>query len=386
MWYLYQVFSRSLIRHDSFQYPILKKVILAVFGGVNLLSLVYAIAAGTQWFSAKPLIYPFWIIVVSIFQIFPYVLSFDIGQRMLKRFFSAFAAKTSRAQSFILWMVPLVLAIYIPFRINYDLNHIDVQEVVVEKEGLPEELEDLKVVLISDIQMDEYTEKADVLRYIAKVNALEPDLVLIAGDFITNTSLYIEPVCVLLQQLTATHGVYACVGDHDHWAYPGGEPTYARSVRDIAMNLRRSSIPLLENENKVIRIGSSRIKLTATNETYASSVSDELLSYLIQDEGPYDLKLFINHQPRPRLINRAAEANYDLFLAGHTHGGQLVFYFPFLSVNPAMFDGSPYIRGMHQLKELVIVICHGLGVSVAPIRYNATPNVVSVRLQKKTLP
>ena len=78
----------------------------------------------------------------------------------------------------------------------------------------------------------------------------------------------------------------------------------------------------------------------------------------------------------------------DLYLAGHTHGGQISFVFPFVQFTPTMFE-TRYIRGDFWFDNpgkpgtsMLMVVTRGLGMSLAPIRYNSTPEVTLIVLQK----
>ena len=88
----------------------------------------------------------------------------------------------------------------------------------------------------------------------------------------------------------------------------------------------------------------------------------------------------MNHQPKRRLIEQAEANGYDLFLAGHTHGGQIVFPFPFYNLSGSRLETN-YVNGLYDYKSIKVAITSGLGVSIAPIRYNATPNIISIRLK-----
>ena len=70
---------------------------------------------------------------------------------------------------------------------------------------------------------------------------------------------------------------------------------------------------------------------------------------------------------------------YDLFLAGHTHGGQITFLFPFLNLTPTMFE-TKYIRGKYEMGKMLIIITRGLGMSLVPMRYNSTPEITIINV------
>jgi predicted MPP superfamily phosphohydrolase len=87
-----------------------------------------------------------------------------------------------------------------------------------------------------------------------------------------------------------------------------------------------------------------------------------------------DLKIFLTHQPREHLIEAAKKNNFDLYLCGHTHGGQLSLVFPFIQLTPTLFE-TKYIRGDFWFDDMLMIVTRGLGMSLAPLRYNSTPEV-----------
>jgi hypothetical protein len=87
------------------------------------------------------------------------------------------------------------------------------------------------------------------------------------------------------------------------------------------------------------------------------------------------------HQPRQIVINAAVKNKYDLILAGHTHGGQITFLFPFINLTPTLIETNR-IKGDFYLGKTMMVVTPGLGMSIAPVRYNSTPEVTVIDIKK----
>jgi predicted MPP superfamily phosphohydrolase len=270
----------------------------------------------------------------------------------------------------------LFFAVYVPARIIYDYNVVDIRSVNYSKKNLPKELDGFKIAFISDIQADRYTDQKRLTRYIDKINESNPELVLIAGDVITSTPDYIKTAAEYIGKIKSNYGVYSCVGDHDNWAY---RQDYIRSLREIKKSLNDYNIEMPDNELRFIDIDSSRI--TFVTNTYVSDVSETTLK-ILSGSNKADFKIFLTHQPQEFLINSAATNDYDLFLAGHTHGGQITLLFPFIQLTPTLFE-TQYIKGDFYFKDMLAVVCGGLGMSLAPVRYNSTPEIVIITLRRK---
>ena len=209
------------------------------------------------------------------------------------------------------------------------------------------------------------------------MNSTKPDLLLIAGDFITSTPNYINESAEYVAKIKSKYGIYACVGDHDNWAY---RDYYARSLREVSEALTKKGINFISNSKRKVLVDSSKICITFITNTYVEQVNKNVLDSLTQNNEDCDLKIFLTHQPRKFLVDRAVEEKYDLFLAGHTHGGQITLMFPFIYITPTMFETS-FIRGDFHFDKMLMIVTRGLGMSLAPIRYNSTPEVTVIGLR-----
>jgi predicted MPP superfamily phosphohydrolase len=279
----------------------------------------------------------------------------------------------------LMFVILIFFAIYVPIRIVYDYKNVSVRIVEYKKENLPETLNNFKIALIADIQADKYTDDVRLQNFIDKVNSANPDLVLIAGDFITSTPDYIEESAEYVAKIKSKNGIYACIGDHDNWAY---REDNIRSIREITEALNKHNVEMIDNSKRKIMVGNSEICITFITNTYVERIDNKLLDSLTYNNNNCDLKIFLTHQPRNYLVDKAIERNFDLFFAGHTHGGQITLLFPFVYITPTMFETS-FIRGDFHFGNMLMVVTRGLGMSLAPIRYNSTPEVTLITLQSK---
>lgn len=324
------------------------------------------------------LIYPFWIILTLMLQSLLYYVLGDIIRFVM---FFLFREKKEITRKYFHKAVLLITAffiLYVPARVIYDLNVIEVNEYIYEKENLSAALEDFKIVLIADVQADQYTNNNRLQNYIDEVNSLNPDLVLIAGDVITSSAKYIDTAAEFIGKIKAENGVYACVGDHDNWAY-GRD--YQRSVSEIVEALGKYNVPMIDNDNKTIKVDSARIGMTFVTDNYVTRISPQRLDSLAA-ANHFDFKIFITHQPNQRMVDKAEEYSYNLFFAGHTHGGQISLSFPFQNLSATLFE-TKYVKGDFSFGDMMMIVNGGLGVSIAPVRYNSTADVSLITLKNK---
>ena len=357
-------------------------ILLNLYPAILIFNAVYAaitkqsVAFPQNLFADYLLLYPFWILIILILQVSALFLFVDLLKLILYPLYKKHKEKLYRLQVKIFLSLTVFFIIYIPARIIYDYNSIDVRSVTYLKKNLPMQLDGFKIVFISDIQADRYTDQKRLERYVDNISKANPDLVLIAGDVITSTPNYIETAAKFIGKIKSKYGTYSCIGDHDNWAY---RQDYVRSLREVKKSLNDFNVEMPDNELRFIEIDSSRIGITFVTNTYVSDISETTLGNLASSNKT-EFKIFLTHQPQEFLINSAVENNYDLFLAGHTHGGQITLLFPFVQLTPTLFE-TTYIKGDFYFKNMLAVVCGGLGMSLAPVRYNSTPEIVIINLK-----
>jgi len=103
------------------------------------------------------------------------------------------------------------------------------------------------------------------------------------------------------------------------------------------------------------------------------NVLDSLTNF---NGGKTDFEIFFVQQPK-KAVNKAARG-YGLYLCVHTHGGQIVILFPFTNIMMSGLE-SRFTRGQYFINKMMVYVNRGLGMSIAPIRYNAEPEITIIR-------
>lgn len=159
----------------------------------------------------------------------------------------------------------------------------------------------------------------------------------------------------------------ACMGDHDFWANP---------VK-ISNGLDQCGWNFLENEHHLIEHKGKKILITGITYIYSRRITPAHLRELLESAPAADLKILLVHQPASMVMKAAQEFGYDLLLAGHTHGGQVVFK-PFgIPLTPSRLENKFY-SGYGEYKDMPVIVTNGVGLTLAPIRYQAPAEVVKI--------
>ena len=172
----------------------------------------------------------------------------------------------------------------------------------------------LKLVLMSDLHLGYHNGRQEFAKWVDKINAEQPDLVLIGGDIIDISvrPLIEEGVAEEFRRLKAP--VYACLGNHEYYS---GEPRAQQFYRDAGIHLLRDSVVALTDYGNLTIIGRD-------DRTNAGRKSVAELMKECQDPQPPILggyQLLLDHQPYH--LERTAKAGIDFQFSGHTHYGQV---------------------------------------------------------------
>ena len=352
--------------------------VMLIFNAIYAAITKQSVSFPENIFADYLLLYPFWVLIILILQVSVIFIFVDFPLTIAGWINKNIREKLNLIKIKIFLVLILFFAIYIPARMIYDYNSVDVRSVDYKKQNLPKELRGFKIAFISDVQADRYTDEKRLQNYVDKINQENVDLVLIAGDVITSTPNYIETAAKYIGKIKSNYGTYSCVGDHDNWAY---RKDYVRSLREVETALNNYKVEMIDNELRYFERDSTRIGVTFITNTYVSDISETTLKN-ISSSNKADFKIFLTHQPQDILINSAVKNNYDLFLAGHTHGGQITLLFPFIQLTPTLVE-TKYVKGNFYFDDMLAVVCGGLGMSLAPVRYNSTPEIVIITLKEK---
>lgn len=240
---------------------------------------------------------------------------------------------------------------------------LTIERLAIGLERLPKELDGFRIVQLSDIHHSPFTGREQIQRAIATANSLEPDLIALTGDYVSHEREYAAPCAEMLGHLRARYGVYAVLGNHDHW-------TDAPLITDL---FRAEGIQVLINEGFRFTAGEAGFWLAGVDDTM---VGLEDLPRALAGSQADEMKLVLAHNPI--ILRRAARAGVDLVLSGHTHGGQV-------TLRPERTEaGRPrrrILRGLARRGPTQIYVSRGLGTVVAPVRYGSPPEVSLLELR-----
>lgn len=235
-----------------------------------------------------------------------------------------------------------------------------VRRTAVAMPDWPEGAPPIRVALIRDIHVPgPDMPPARAARLVAQVNAERPDLILLAGDFVGDRQLATRDysdaeTAAPLAGLRAPLGVFAVLGNHDHW----------RDGRRMARALATAGIPTLDN--RAARVGP--VTLVGIGDAHTRNADIRAVGAAAASlPGPL---LAFTHSPD---VVPALPGRFAVVLAGHTHCGQIVL--PLIGpLASASAHGERYRCGVIREGGRTIVVTSGWGASVLPFRFGAPPD------------
>jgi predicted MPP superfamily phosphohydrolase len=226
-------------------------------------------------------------------------------------------------------------------------------------------LRNLNIAMASDIHLGTVMGSRRLERIVERLNALEPDIVLLPGDIVDESVSRAEEEKMIscLRSIKAPLGVFSVPGNHEYY---GG-------LEKNLEYLRRGGVRVLQDE--AVLAGGAFV-LAGRNDPTALRFKDQRISIReILEKAGADPKLpviLLDHQPVR--LREAEEAGIDLQLSGHTHAGQL---FPFNFVNKRIWEKHwGYLR---KEKTQYYVSC-GVGTWGPPVRTGSIPEIVRIKV------
>ena len=204
----------------------------------------------------------------------------------------------------LLWLLLAYGTLIEPFRVQ-------VTHIAVPNQELGNPAPPVRIVQLSDVHIERLTKRD--LSLPALVAGLSPDLIVLTGDFLS-TSYNKDPRAVadlvlLLEQLHAQGGIYAVWGTKDV-----DRPEILRPA------LQGLGIVILEDQAQEVEVAGRRLWLMGVYPTRDLAGDADRLANLVAAAPAGIPKLLLYHTPD--LMPEAAALGVDLYLAGHTHGGQ----------------------------------------------------------------
>lgn len=249
--------------------------------------------------------------------------------------------------------------------VYWENNHPEVTRFQWPTEKWPKGAKPFRLVLISDLHLKRF---GDYERKVAAmVNGLEPQMLVMAGDYIEANDRFGE-LLQFLALLPARCPKFAVLGNWDHWS--GVKP------KDFNTEFARLGISLLDNESRALDSLPGPFCVVGVDDpTNGWERMDKAFAKVSES----NFNLFLAHSPN--VISNIADRPVDLLLCGHTHGGQvrIPWVKPFWL--PKKCEG--YEAGFYEKTGKRMYVNRGLGTSVVHVRFRCRPEITVFEILPK---
>lgn len=252
-------------------------------------------------------------------------------------------------------------------------NRLVVRQETIELDRWPSGLSGLKIAVLSDLHVGSaFIDERKLRTIVERTNQLQPDLIVILGDYITSngrTSHRVEPevFAPILKDLHAPFGVYSVLGNHDWW-YNGVK---------VRRALEANGFKVLENEVAGIDVRGTRLWLVGLADLWTRPQFIDATIAQVPQGAPV---IALTHNPD---IFPQVPPRVNLLLAGHTHGGQV--RFPLIgSVVESSRYGERYEAGHVVENGHDLFVTTGIGTSIVPVRFGVPPEIVLLVVKSRS--
>lgn len=255
-------------------------------------------------------------------------------------------------------------------RFLYAARYINPYRPQVDRIEIPlplgsEGLAGMRIGFITDTHVGPFISLDDLQRALDLVAAESPDLLLLGGDYVSESPRYIaetaERFGALAKRLPL--GAYGVLGNHD----------YSISGRYAIEAFRANGIPLLRNDVAEVRYGDASIWIAGIDDTLLGSPDPAGTLAKAPAGAP---KLALWHEPH--FAEQAAAAGAFAQLSGHTHGGQV--RLPAIGPLGLPIHGHRNVIGLSDVNGMPVYTSRGVGIYRPPVRVNCPPEVTIVTL------
>ena len=289
-----------------------------------------------------------------------------------------------RRSSALYWVVPLLINLGISGGLFNGLFieplAVQVERVDIASERLRSDAPPVRLVHLSDTHIERLTLRER--RTVEWVNELQPDLIVLTGDYLNVSYLHDEQsredFRSFIGSLQARHGIYAVWGNTD-------VPTWRSELfTGLGVNVLEDELAIVEVEGQVINLLGIDMRRHFVPNFTADRTTLRQLAAGMPDEG-FNVLLYHTPDLMPDVV---ATGQFDLYLAGHTHGGQIRLPF-YGALVTASRHGKQYEAGLFQEGRTRLYVNRGLGLeggSAPRVRFLCRPEITLFTLSGRNGP
>lgn len=250
---------------------------------------------------------------------------------------------------------------------DFQVAHVDL---VLKR--LPRVFDGMRIAQISDIHAGSFPDHTPFQEVRFILESLKPDAIVVTGDFVNQLPQEMAVIAREYAKLRAPYGVYASLGNHDHYNSPEEHARLVTTIRDLGTKL------LINQHDRLSEGGESLIIAGTDNTGFRQSFArlDDTLRGVVDDEPV----ILLAHDPTFWEKEVVPKGRVDVMLSGHTHGGQF-------GVQALGFEWSPaqmiykQWAGLYTKGDQQLYVNRGVGTVGPPMRIGIPPEITVFTLR-----
>lgn len=290
----------------------------------------------------------------------------DIIRWLNRRFsFLPYSITSHEKTSFIIAVSIFVLMTTVLIYGTWSARSINVVQYDIDIKKDSNKFQDLKVVMVSDIHLGNIMDNDRLTKMIDKINILEPDIVLLAGDIIDNklAPFVDQNMHSNFLRLKSKYGVYASLGNHE--SITGQVDEVVEEYTKAGIKVLRDNMILIEDSIYIVGredVSSARI----------TKIKRKPLSEILKNADKSKPVILMDHQPS-NLAEPESEG-VDIQVSGHTHRGQIG---PANIITSRLFEID---HGYLKKGNMHAIVSSGFGTWGPPVRIGSRSEIVQINI------
>ena len=233
----------------------------------------------------------------------------------------------------------------------------------ISSERLPKAWDQVTIALVADLHIGRYTKTTKLKQVITHLERLKPDIIVLAGDYVYQYQGNYNDIFAPFKPLTTHTPVFAVSGNHDHF----------ENYHAIMQSLSDNRITVLDHQSQPLIYNEEAVLISGIPDLWHPRFSS---NHLPNAKPSQYFHILVSHNP-DFLVEHPAQ--FDLGLAGHTHGGQVTVFGHWAPLLPIEHKAHAW-RGHVQFDNSDIIITNGIGTSLLPFRFFAPPEISLITL------
>lgn len=310
--------------------------------------------------------------------LFEYVLNNPLAMDWL-------SGNTIQKFALIMGTIPFFVLLYGIIRNKYRYK---IYPTTVEIADLPDSLDGLKIIQISDIHSGSFTEKEPIRNAIQMINEEQADLVFFTGDLVNSIATEMDPFMDIFDKIKARYGIFSILGNHDYGDYIRWESREAKiqNFEKLKTIHQRLGWDLILNGNRILEIEGEEVAVIGVENYSAHGRFAKYgnLEKAYEGSSQAVLKLLLSHDPshwEDEVLKKFKDI--DITFSGHTHGAQFGLEIPgIIKWSPIKYVYKQW-AGLYKKNAQFLYVNRGFGFLGYPGRVGILPEITVMELKKR---